>query len=306
MEDNKTHDESAAPQNNVSSAASSKPRYTQKNQPKPTTKKSSQRKKKPFREVWRSYSRVQQAKFIISFLAALGVVGYLLAYVTVSIIQERRNQGVVQLEHRPKVIISRPPQLLGTISCEVTDKAIFLHTGAMRVWVKNIQKGDAVGAFIAGPELQLVPEKKIGDPFFDDPPAITDETCKANASPKARMFPAHGGEETGIDIAQSAGTVSLIKTKSVSVTLGGPQKEPETPAGEKPSARVPIAKDAVFQLYAPVCVYYFDEDGARYGSCRSYRLVVSGRTGPDTYGFSCTDSPVEGTFETTLFGYCEN
>jgi hypothetical protein len=210
-------------------------------------------------------------------------------------------------EHRPKVVVSRPPELLGTISCEVTEKAIFLHTGAMHLWVKNIRKGDAVGAFAFGPQFKLVPEKKIGDPFFDDLPSITDQTCAQKVDSKMKAFPVNGGQEVRVDMAQSAETMSLIKTNSVSITLGGPQKEPETPAGETPSARVPIAKEDIFQLYAPVCVYYFDEDGKRYGSCRSYRLAVSGRAGnSDPYAFSCTESPVSGTFEGTFFGYCEN
>ena len=82
-----------------------------------------------------------------------------------------------------------------------------------------------------------------------------------------KAFPVNGGQEVQVNMVQSAGTISLIKTKSISVTLGGPQQEPETPAGESPD-KVSIAKDAVFQLYAPFCVYYFDEDGVRYGSCR--------------------------------------
>lgn len=176
----------------------------------------------------------------------------------------------------------------------------------MHIWVKNIRKGDAVGAFVIGPQFKLVPEKRIGNPFYDDVPSITDETCKQNIVPKMKAFPVNGGQEVAVNMVQSAETVSLIKTKSISITLGGPQKEPETPAGEKPSDRVPIAKDTVFQLYAPVCVYYFDENGARYGTCQSYRLAVKERDGSENETFSCTQSPVSGTFEQTLFGYCEN
>ena len=166
--------------------------------------------------------------------------------------------------------------------------------------MKNIRKGDAVGAFVTGPEFKLVPESKTGNQMFDDLPTITEETCKQKVSPTAKAFPVNGGQEVRVDMVQAAGTMSLIKTNSVSASFGGPQKEPETPPGES-SDRIPIAKDAVFQLYAPVCVYYFDEDGERYGSCRDYRLAISGR-----YGFSCTESPVSGTFQEIFFGYCEN
>jgi hypothetical protein len=175
----------------------------------------------------------------------------------------------------------------------------------MRFWVKNIRKGDAVGAFVA-PEFKLVPEKKIGNPIFDDLPPITDETCKLQVSPKMKDFPINGGQEVSIDMVQGMEVQSLIRTNSISMTFGGPQKEPEPAVGEDP-ARVAIAKDAIFQLYAPVCVYYFSEDGERYGSCRSYRLAIKGRIGnPDNYGFSCTESPISGTLEATFMGYCEN
>jgi hypothetical protein len=70
-------------------------------------------------------------------------------------------------------------------------------------------------------------------------------------SPKMKAFPVRGGEEVRLNMVQSAETFSLIKTKSVSVTFGGPQREPETPPGEK-EVRVSIAKDALFQLYALV------------------------------------------------------
>jgi hypothetical protein len=208
-------------------------------------------------------------------------------------------------EHRPKVVVSRPPELLGIFECAVTDRAIWLHAGAMHVWVKNIKRGDALGAFIGGPMLKLVADKKTGDAFYDNPLQITDETCKLDISPK-KQFPVHGGEEVREDIVQGASVVPLIKTNSTTITFGGPQNEPEPPPGERPSERVPIAKDALFQLYAPVCVYYFDENGVRYGTCRSYRFITKGQSGPEDRSFSCAESPLRGTFEETLASYCEN
>jgi hypothetical protein len=105
---------------------------------------------------------------------------------------------------------------------------------------------------------------------------------------------------------QAVGAISLVKTRNLSVSFGGPQPEPETPAGERPEM-VDIAKDAVFQMYAPACVYYFDEDGNRYGTCSEYRVIVDAHIASnDPYGFSCTESPITGHLEQTLFGYCQN
>jgi hypothetical protein len=188
---------------------------------------------------------------------------------------------------------------------EITDKAMRLATGAMRISVKNIGKGDAINAFVAGPQFKLVPEKKIGVPFFDDSPSVTDQTCSAKVEPKMKMFPVYAGKEVSIELRQSVGIVSLVKTNSVSVTLGGPQKEPETPPGEKPES-VQIAKDAAFQLYDPICVYYVDRNGVQYGDCQLYRRSVDGNYSDERYAFSCPESPVTGRFVAPLGNYCDN
>ena len=273
------------------------------NKPRRSSQETQEDKKKSYRRSWRAASPLRRLEIIgLGLSAAVGI-----GYLGVVIWGNLQTKWNFTAEHRPRVIISRPPELLGTIICYVTEKAIHLHAGAMRVWVKNIRKGDAVGAFMEGPQFKLVPEKKIGDPFYDDLPSITDQTCKQKVSPKMKAFPVNGEQEVAVNIVQGIMAVSLIKTKDISVTFGGPQQEPESPEGEKSSSRVPIGKDAVFQLYAPVCVYYFDENGERYGSCRDYRLAINGRVGnPNNYGFSCTESPVSGTFEEIFFGYCEN
>lgn len=254
--------------------------------------------------LWRNIkglSRTRQLEFAFLGMVALGTVGYLIAYICVSVTQSRQAKTVVQMEHRPKVIFSRPPDLIGTFECKVTDKVFYLHTGAMQVWVKNIRKGDALGAFILAPNLRPVPENKTGDPFYDDPPSITDQMCAAQVQPKMKQFPVHGGEEVGVNLANTAAGIGH-NTSNVSVSLGWPPKEPDTVTGDK----LPIAKDAIFQLYGPVCVYYFDENGVRYGSCRNYRFVIKDRVGADDYSLSCTQTPINGRFEATLSGYCEN
>ncbi len=246
---------------------------------------------------WKSATRKQQFIWVCEGIGGLVAISTLGMYI-LGFLQTKRN---FKAEHRPRVVISRPPQLLGTISCEVTENAIHLQTGAMHIWVKNIRGGDAVGAFVVGPQFKLVPEKKVGNPFYDDVPRITDQTCKQVVPPQMKAFPINAGQEVRVDMTGGVSTTSLIDTTSI--TIG---QEPEPPPGQK-FTRTVIAKDAIFELYAPVCVYYFDEDGERYGSCSTFRLVVNGRIGePDNYGFSCTESPITGTFEGTLFGFCEN
>jgi hypothetical protein len=254
------------------------------------------------RQHWKAASRPKQLKAIATGAGTIAGVLILGVYIW-NHVQSQRNFVV---EHRPRVVFSRPPQLIGTVGCYVTDKAIHLFTGEMRVWVKNIGHGEAVGAFVIGPQFQLVPEKKTGVQFLDTPTPITDDTCKLKISPKAKEFPVHIGEEVSIDMQQAVGAISLIRTNEISVSFGAPQPEPQTPPGEKPEA-VYIAHDAIFQMYAPICVYYFDQDGNRYGGCSSYRLVVNSHiASSDPYGFSCTESPVSGHLEQTLFGYCQN
>jgi len=282
-----------------------KTKAAKKERKAPSTNKEPKKHKKW--SIWRHFKQASRIKQLGWIGGGVGVITGLLVvahYFYGDVVSSRHYTE----EHRPKVIISRPPELLGTVECEITDKAIHLHTGAMRIYVKNIRKGDASGAFVTGPMFTLVPNIKLGIPSFDDLPIINAETCQQKILSKMKPFPVRGGEEVRIDMVQSAMTISLVKAKSVSATLGrGPEKEPETSTGGKED-RISIAKDALFQLYAPICVYYFDEEGATsYGSCRDYRFVVSGRTGAAHMdSFSCTQSPVSGTFEETFFGYCEN
>lgn len=269
------------------------------NRAKQADKKSSKRKKWPLRRYWHHANRRTQVKWVaegIVILTGLGVLGvYLWDHF------QREEQFFT--EHRPRVIVSRPPELLGTFNCQVTKREIYLHAGVTHIWVKNIRKGDAHGAFALGPEFKPVPEKKLGDPFYDDPPPIEEQTCMMKVEPKMSPFPVHGGEEVEVNLRQSAGSISLFKGTHAIIGFGGPQDENKVFPGENPAERIPVDNDTLFQLYAPICVYYFDESGKRYGSCRTYRFIPNGAS---QYAFSCSQTPLSGTFEATMFGYCEN
>lgn len=272
-----------------------KPKKREKNQ---TT--SYDRRKEPRRRGWRSGNFLRKAEIIGVLVAALGGFGYFIAYIIVS----ARQSSVAEMEDRPRVIISRPPELLGAVQCYVTDKAIHYSTGAMRLWVKNIGRGDAVNAFVFA-DLKLVPDQKTGAPIIDNAPSITDQTCRTKLSPSSKMFPVYAGQDVYVDVRQSVAVQSLVKTNSVSVGLGAPQPEPKASPDQGLSKPIKIAKNAPFQLYAALCVYYSDRNGVQYASCRTYRLDMGSlMEGP--YSFSCTQTPVRGSFEATLGNYCDN
>ncbi|MFZ2001860.1 MAG: hypothetical protein WAU73_20920 [Candidatus Sulfotelmatobacter sp.] len=110
--------------------------------------------------------------------------------------------------------------------------------------------------------------------LLDKLPEINEKTCQVRMKPEAQAFALNGGEETFLDIKQGAGTIN---------------------------AGIHIPADATFQLYAPMCVYYSEEDGSQHGTCTTYRLIDN-----RSAGFKCSETPINGTFEQTFFGYCEN
>jgi hypothetical protein len=156
---------------------------------KTSKQKPGKHKKKTIWRHWKSASRAKQLKWVAEGIGIITAVLILGIYIW-DHIQSQRN---FVAEHRPRVILSRPPQILGVVQCYVTDKAIHLSVGALRIWVKNIGQGEAVAAFVNGPEFQLVPEKKTGVQFLDTPMPITDKTCTLKISPKMKEFPVHIG-----------------------------------------------------------------------------------------------------------------
>jgi hypothetical protein len=236
-------------------------------------------KKKSWRKSWRSASPLKKAEIIGLGIAAFAGLGYLVAFICVSVSQNR----ISTLEHRPHVIISRPPALQ-QFGCEVTGDEIHLFFGPMRTWLKNIGHGDAVGVFIEDVDTRLIPEHKTGVPFFDALPPITERTCNQQISPNVKAFPINVGQEVYIDSPDGAGNIRL---------------------GSGPT-RVNITEESVVQLYAPACADYFDSSGQGYRSCRTYRFRVRFDQSADPYGFSCAGTPIEGVFEQMWFSYCDN
>src|SRR5208282_3667968 len=139
---------------------------------------------------WRQATAVKRIQWVTGSI----IFALLVIYYTGEIIHGCQSQWHYAEEHRPKVIFSHEPQFArhplpdeieGVMSCNVTDSGAEMHTGTIRIWLKNIGSEDASGVFISPVMATLVPEKKVGDPFVDHPPpTITPETCWQSRIPK--------------------------------------------------------------------------------------------------------------------------
>jgi hypothetical protein len=253
-----------------------------------------QTKKNKKHGVWRNFkalSRTRQVELYFLGLGAIGGIGYLIAYICVSVSQSHQAAWNFKIEHRPKVVISRPPQFVvspapqeipGMMACKVSDHEVRLQTGTFHLWVKNIGNEDASGAFLM-PMVKLVPEQKTGEPSFDDPPRVTAASCKKHNKPPADFFPIYrGGREIELPVRQVGETYILSRVKS-------------------------IDQGAKFELYVVPCIDYFDSSGTQYASCATFRMIVRGQEGSlNPFAFSCDATPLTGTFQPTFAGYCED
>jgi hypothetical protein len=245
------------------------------NKPRRTSQKPGSDKKKSYRRSWRSTSPIRKVELIALALgAAAGI-----CYVVVAIWGNLQTKWNFEAEHRPHVIFSKPPELTGTLSCEIVNNVVSSHTGAMNFWLKNIGRGDA-DAFFSGPEFRFVPENHTAAAEVDSSSSVT-EACKQSLDPHSmREVRINGGQEIKMPMVQSAG---------------------------RQSVHIPITENTNFQLYAPICVYYLDSNQEHHATCRMYRLSVTGGENADSTTFECRkNSPISGTFQETLFAYCEN
>src|SRR5882762_1274966 len=108
MKDNDRNDDKSNATDNLTPASTRENKNNKGYKSKSDADKTNRRPKKTFWVVWRSYSRVKQLEVVIAGLAAAGVVGYLIAYIVVSM----KQNSQVQMQHMPLVINSRAPQFL--------------------------------------------------------------------------------------------------------------------------------------------------------------------------------------------------
>jgi hypothetical protein len=242
------------------------------NKPRNAANKSDKDKKKSFRRSWRSASPLRKLELIGIALAAAAAIAY--SGITVwGILESKWN---AQSEHRPRVVFSQPPRFT-ELSCGISGNQLNTQIGAVRIWVKNIRSGDALNAEIVPFNWKLIAEKKTGEPGLDDPPSITETDCSRQfkTSKTVRLkFPINTGQETSV----------LLDGFGVA--------ESPIPNSFKPG-------DAL-RFYAPLCVYYRDEQNAPHGTCAMYMLDLNGR-----YSFSCSESPIRGSLDLSLYNQCE-
>lgn len=94
--------------------------------------------KKSWRRSWRAASPLRKVELIVlalgaiaGSLGALAGLGYLVVYVAVS----HSQIAATQAEDRPRLIISRPPDLLGVFGCKVTPRALHFAATETRFWM---------------------------------------------------------------------------------------------------------------------------------------------------------------------------
>lgn len=224
------------------------------------------------------WNRASKAKRISWFVTGAGLlVGGCVFCVYVA--QYRQAKLFFWLEHRPRIIFSRPLEFRGAFFCDAGKNPVATgYHGRIRVWLKNIRSTDASGTIPAPPMLRLIPSQKTGDKFLDDRVLITTKMCEGGPEPpNTAYFPINGGQE----VVEEFGS-------------GG---------GASYTGRISFSNTTVFQLYVPVCIWYYssDERVRWYGTCETYRFNAGGR-----YDFTCSETPISGTFERTVGGYCQN
>jgi hypothetical protein len=307
MEKDETKNNQTNASNDLSASSIKSGQAEEQNKSEATANVAEKHKSNPFKRSWKSSDPV--ARWTLTFVglgAGAGVL-YFVSFVSISIHQSCESARIYRLEHRPRVVFSRPPELLSQLSCDVTEKEIHLHTGSIRVWLKNLRGEDAEGLFITPIMFKFIPENKTGIPALDNPFEITERNCEVpQVRPEARTVttPLNVGQETYIDYSASAGIfwISPEPVNSVTATWGAPHKSPPPEGSDIKKSKTEIALDGAVRLYAPICVFYFDASGNQYGSCISMRFQI--QSGEEV--FRCVDSPFMGSFVRSLGGYCQN
>jgi hypothetical protein len=276
MENEETANKQGNAPADVSPITSKKQAYKERGKANETSEETKKQQKHSLWRNWKSLSRTRQLELSFLGLVAMGGVGYLIAYICVSSIQTRQAKSISQLEHRPTVIHSRPPTVQ-SFSC---DPVRGMHTGNMEVFVKNVGSGIADNVFASWVEEKVVPEQKIGNAFWDDPPSVTPESCSINAPAEPKVtFSLGPGQEMASNMREGVGPVP------------------------------PVKKGAAVQFYIASCVFYFDED-RHHGTCDTYRLFVPSSDPLDqllgTPTIVCDGSEIAGKFMSAYAGHCQN
>jgi hypothetical protein len=199
-------------------------------------------------------------QLIRTFLIVFGVALIIaIVFMIHGFMSNREVQGA-----RPNLVNNRPPEFLDPMIC---DLKAGINSSGVRAYIRNI--GDASASDVVETlALHLVPDKKVGNPEFDDIPQ-GDCRTKTSAKPFAKLI--DSGEET----------------------------TPVLPA--RLLKMPPLLSGEGAQLYGTSCFYYNDPSGNQHISCETYHFAVAGSP-----VFLCDNLPKSGTFDPTPVANCGN
>lgn len=225
---------------------------------------------------WKAANRKQQFTWVTAAIGTLGTLG-MLYFAAWGHLQDQWN---FEATHQPIVINTRPPKIQ-FFACN-PGKGFF--TGNIQTDVKNVgtAMADNVNPFVA--EEKVVPERKTGNKFIDDPPAVTAEMCKRRVRMADMEISLAPGRESGAAMRQSAGTIPFQ-----------------------------VKNGQTVQFYFVACVYYSEESGTHHGTCDRYRLYIPVNSndplGIDnalgTPSIVCNGQKNTGIFVSDIGGHCE-
>lgn len=237
---------------------------------KPTTRKKNSLDR--WKRSWRASGPVRKLEVILLGITSIGGVGYLIAFIWISVWQTHKAQA-------PLVVHTHPPRFLQPFYC--SRERGYSAGNSEGAAIKNIGNRTAfnVNPWVVD-TLKFIPEEKHepGDKRFEIPA----EDCSARSIADKMSFPLSPGDERTPEFRQSAGTISAI------------------------SALWPGEK---VQLYEAECVAYSDEYGASHETCDTYRFNVPSNDPIDAISgtpvFLCDGRPVVGQFSEAIEGHCQ-
>lgn len=222
-----------------------------------------------FGQNWRAVSPMARLTLIVGVVLAIATVGY----VCVTVWQTLQAKWVVQIEHAPLVINSRPPELFQPIICDAKEG---LHTGNIHTFIKNVGNGRALNVNPYRMSMKVVPAIKTGIAIIDDPPHVDCNVKQTNHDIALNLAP---GQETGATIRQSGWNSAMLS---------------EGPA---------------YEVFFVSCIDYSDEYGNDHATCDTFLLSfqssepLDALTGLPT--FICDRTPKVAKFFGAATGNCQ-
>jgi hypothetical protein len=242
-----------------------------------TSQKTQQDKKKSYRRSWRSASPLKKLEIIILGIGSM--VG--ISYLGVLIWQTLQTKWIFQDEHRGRVVLSRPPELLGPVESDIEHRIILLP--AVRLWFKA--SGEVKRAYAIPFLATLVPDKPTGNHGIDNPfPIVTDAICRLGHM-GYYGFPINAGQEIAMDISSSS--------QNLPIDFDATGK-PKLSAGWEN-----VTNDAAVRLYIPGCAFYTDEYDVDHAVCDTYQFIPDGYTSSFPSG-----QKINGRFMLSALGSC--